>query len=73
MVRPKTLETTALGTAYLAGLAVDYWDSPMEVANLWQLDRKFEPQMDPAQALALRAKWHRAIERSKEWNEPDLI
>jgi len=73
VVRPNTEETTALGTAYLAGLAVEYWDSPTEVVNLWQMDRRFEPQMDFSQALALRAEWHRAIERSRGWNEPGLI
>ncbi len=49
VVRPKVTETTALGAAYLAGLAVGFWQDPDEIAAQWQVDRRFEPQMDAAE------------------------
>jgi glycerol kinase len=68
-VRPKVHETTALGAAYLAGLAVGYWKSIDEVSANWQVDRVFEPSMPRAQAEDLRAGWSRAVERAKRWVE----
>jgi glycerol kinase len=65
--RPKIAETTALGAAYLAGLAVGFWNSPQEVAELWALDRTFEPQMSKDQRDQLYADWKRAVERSLHW------
>jgi glycerol kinase len=67
VVRPKVLETTALGAAYLAGLAVGYWKDSAEVAANWQVDRTFEPAMPRARVEALVAGWDRAVERSKGW------
>jgi glycerol kinase len=66
-VRPKILETTALGAAYLAGLAVGYWKDQAEVNKQWQADKRFEPAMDAAAVEALRKDWGRALERSKAW------
>jgi glycerol kinase len=66
-VRPKIFETTALGAAYLAGLAVGYWKDQAEVSKQWQADRRFEPALDPASVKALRADWQRALGRSKAW------
>ena len=65
VVRPRVAETTALGAAYLAGLAVGFWKSVAEVAANWQLDRRFEPQMPREQAAELVAGWERAITRVK--------
>ncbi len=66
VVRPKVTETTALGAAYLAGLAVGYWSGESEIEALWQEDRRFEPR--PVGAELMRG-WHRAVERSKGWAE----
>jgi glycerol kinase len=68
VVRPKVLETTALGAAYLAGLYTDVWKSQEEIAAQWQMDRRFEPHMAPAEAAALLARWHEAVSRSLHWS-----
>jgi len=65
--RPAVTETTALGAAYLAGLAVGYWKSPTEIASQRAVERRFEPKMDPGRAKELRARWSRAVERAKGW------
>ena len=67
VVRPAVTETTALGAAYLAGLAVGYWKSIDEVSGQWRVDRKFEPQMPRSKADALRERWSAAVGRSREW------
>ncbi|MEO8484945.1 MAG: glycerol kinase GlpK [Betaproteobacteria bacterium] len=67
VVRPKVLETTALGVAYLAGLAVGYWKDSTEVAANWQVDRTFEPSMPQARVERLVDDWERAVDRSKRW------
>lgn len=69
--RPVVRETTALGAAYLAGLAVGYWESQEEIAQKWAVDRTFEPQMDEGQRESLYRDWKRAVERSKNWVEPE--
>jgi glycerol kinase len=69
--RPAVTETTALGAAYLAGLAVGYWKSPQEIAGQRSVERRFDPAMDPAVARRLREKWHRAVERAKGWETAD--
>jgi glycerol kinase len=65
--RPAVTETTALGAAYLAGLAVGYWKSSAEIASQRAVERLFTPKMDPARAKELRAQWKRAVERAKGW------
>jgi glycerol kinase len=65
--RPKVAETTALGAAYLAGLATGFWSSQAEVAEHWVIDRTFEPQMSADQRDQLHADWKRAVERSLNW------
>jgi glycerol kinase len=70
VVRPQTLETTALGAAYLAGLAVGYWGDVGSVRTQWKLDRKFTPTMTDAHVQELRDGWSKAVERSKSWEEP---
>jgi glycerol kinase len=67
--RPKVAETTALGAAYLAGLAVGFWDSPQQVAEQWAVDRTFEPQMSADQREKLYAGWKRAVERAEHWEQ----
>ncbi len=67
--RPKVNETTALGAAYLAGLAVGFWASTEEIAAQWQLDREYTPQMKTDQREALYAGWQRAVERARGWVE----
>jgi len=71
VVRPKVTETTALGAAYLAGLAVGFWGSTSEVADNWQVDRRFEPVMSRDAAAARLRQWERAVERSREWHVED--
>jgi glycerol kinase len=71
VVRPKTLETTALGAAYLAGLAVGFWKSQDEIRQQWQLDRKFEPSMPTETAEELRSGWSKAVDRARAWEDPD--
>jgi len=68
VVRPKVLETTALGAAYLAGLYTDVWKSREEIAAQWQADRRFEPGMARAEADGLLARWHDAVSRTLHWN-----
>lgn len=67
IIRPKVTESTALGAAYLAGLAIDYWQDTSELAALWQEDRRFEPQMSEDERQVRLAGWHKAVERSKDW------
>jgi glycerol kinase len=69
VVRPQITETTALGAAYLAGLAVGFWKSGDEIARQWRAERRFEPKMPASRARELRASWTRALERAKSWNQ----
>jgi len=71
VVRPKVTETTALGAAYLAGLAVGFWTSTDEVAANWQVDRRFEPLMPREEAAARLRQWERAVARSRHWQDGD--
>jgi glycerol kinase len=67
VVRPAITETTALGAAYLAGLAVGFWQSSEEIADQWRIERRFEPRIRKPQANRLRAQWKGALDRSKNW------
>ncbi len=67
VVRPVVTETTALGAAYLAGLATGFWSGADEVAEQWRIDRRFEPLLSHAGREAKQARWHQAVERSKAW------
>jgi len=67
VVRPKVTETTALGAAYLAGLAIGLWGQRQEISRHWRVDRRFEPQMSADQASLIRARWHKAVERARNW------
>jgi len=67
VIRPRTTETTALGAAYLAGLAVGFWKSRDELAALWQRDRVFGPRASAHDMKKLQSNWRRAVERAKNW------
>ncbi len=72
VVRPKITETTALGAAYLAGLAVNYWTDIRELKEQWQINRTFSPQIEEGETFALISGWHRAANAAKSWaNDPD--
>jgi glycerol kinase len=68
VVRPKVLETTALGAAYLAGLTVDLWKSRDEIAAQWQAQKRFEPRMEAGRRQELMARWRDAVGRSLKWS-----
>jgi len=67
VVRPRVQETTALGAAYLAGLATGVWKDTNDIAAHWQVERTFEPALDRGRAADLRTRWSRAVERAKGW------
>jgi glycerol kinase len=70
VVRPANVETTALGAAYLAGLAVGFWTSRDELINDREPDTFYAPQRPPAEMAALRRGWERALLRARGWEEP---
>ena len=70
VLRPKETELTAIGAAFLAGLAVGLWKKKSELSALWHLDRKFSPKMDKAAVQKMTQQWDRAIERAKNWENP---
>lgn len=67
IVRPKITETTALGAAYLAGLAIGFWTDKAEISAHWQTDKVFSPQMSPPKVKELRARWNEAVSRALDW------
>jgi glycerol kinase len=67
--RPVIAETTALGAAYLAGLAVGVWHDLPDLASHWSLDRDFVPQMSDETRQALVRRWSEAVKRSRDWQE----
>jgi glycerol kinase len=67
VVRPRITETTALGAAYLAGLAVGLWSDRDELASRWAAERTFEPAMSADRRAALTDRWRRALERARDW------
>jgi glycerol kinase len=71
VVRPVVTETTALGAAYLAGLAVGFWDSLEEIQSQWRLARRFEPAMGADERASRLATWQRAVERARDWGKQD--
>ncbi|HSG39443.1 MAG TPA: glycerol kinase GlpK [Thermoanaerobaculia bacterium] len=73
VVRPRVQETTALGAAYLAGLAVGVWKDTGEISARWRAEKTFEPAMDPGRAAELRRHWSRAVERAKAWEEAEAF
>ncbi len=69
VVRPKVIETTALGAAYAAGLAVGYWQSTQDITDNWGVDKRWHPAMDDATRTRLYARWNKAVARSLDWVE----
>jgi glycerol kinase len=69
VIRPRVSETTALGAAYLAGLAVGYWKDQREIAQQWQMDREFRPSIKAPARKKLMTSWSKALERAKQWEE----
>ena len=67
VVRPRVTETTALGAAYLAGLATGFWADASEIAAQWSVDRRFEPSLADAPRLARLARWRQATQRARAW------
>lgn len=67
VVRPKVTETTALGAAYLAGLATGYWEDLRQLRKQWQIDRKFVPKANPREIKELVNGWHRAVRAAEAW------
>lgn len=71
VVRPATIETTALGAAYAAGLAVGFFSSTDEIRGNWSVDRRFEPQLDRAERDRMLATWRKAVRRTFDWVDGD--
>jgi len=69
VVRPKVAETTALGAAYLAGLAVGFWKNQADIARQWHVDKRFTPSMKSATRIRIAKGWERALSRAKAWEE----
>jgi glycerol kinase len=71
VIRPRITETTALGAACLAGLAVGFWRDEEELASLWQSEHRFEPAMPADRRAALMAGWRKAVQRTLRWAEEE--
>lgn len=69
IIRPKNLETTALGAAYLAGLAVGYWENVQEIQSQWEVDKTFTPKVDKNTVDQRLHFWHKAVKRAQNWVE----
>jgi glycerol kinase len=69
VARPKVIETTALGAAFLAGLAVGFWGSTDDLTHAWEIDRRFEPRMSADEAATRRRRWAKALQRARDWEE----
>ena len=65
--RPQVVETTALGAAYAAGLAVGFWSGPQQLAAHWSIDKRWRPSMSESRRSALYGAWQKAISRSLDW------
>ena len=71
VVRPAVTETTSLGAAFLAGLAVGFWKNMDEIEAHWKVGKEFHPRMPRNEVDKLRGRWHQALERAKAWSDPD--
>jgi glycerol kinase len=69
VIRPRTIETTALGAAYLAGLAVGYWSGKEEIMDQWEIDRTFQSEIDAASRQKLLEGWRKAVSRAGRWEQ----
>ncbi len=73
VVRPRVIETTALGAAYLAGLATGFWQNRDEVHRAWRAERRFEPRMSTDEASHRRNRWAEALRRARDWEEHSIV
>jgi glycerol kinase len=73
VIRPQVAETTALGAAYVAGLAVGYWSSREELRRKWAEDKRFEPQIKASARENLMVQWKKAVTKSFGWTWPEGI
>ncbi len=73
VVRPQVIETTALGAAYLAGLATGFWQNREDISRAWQTDRTFAPQLSADEAAHRRSRWSEALQRSRDWEERSTV
>ena len=73
VVRPVVAETTALGAAYAAGLAVGFWSGLDELRSNWQEDARWEPSMDKAEADRLLRNWKKAVTKTLDWVDEDVL
>ena len=71
VVRPKVIETSALGAAYAAGIAVGFWDGEQDVIDNWAEDKRWEPQMDEETRDRYMRLWRKAVERTLDWVDDD--
>jgi glycerol kinase len=71
VLRPQQVETTALGAAYLSGLATGFWESPQQIMKLRGEGQRFHPNPDRSRAQQQRERWREAVSRSRGWNQPD--
>jgi glycerol kinase len=69
VIRPKMIETTALGAAYAAGLAVGYWTGPKDLKRNWSMDKTWKPEMPQEKRNQIYMYWNKALERSLNWDE----
>lgn len=73
VVRPKVAETTALGAAFAAGIAVGFWDGEQDVAACWTRTRRWHPQLDAAERERLPRLWKKAVQRTLDWVDEDVV
>ena len=73
VVRPKNTETTALGAAYAAGVAVGYWEGESDIAANWEMDARWEPGIDPDERDRLLRNWDKAVARTLDWVDDDVL
>ena len=73
VVRPKVAETTALGAAYAAGLAVGFWKDLDELRRNWSEDRRWEPAMEEAERERLYRNWKKAVTKTFDWVDDDVV
>jgi glycerol kinase len=71
ILRPQQVETTALGAAYLSGLATGFWESPQQIRKLRGESKSFQPNPDRTRAQQQRQRWREAVTRARGWNRPD--
>jgi glycerol kinase len=72
VIRPEVIETTALGAAYAAGIAVGFWAGQQDVTDNWSEGRRWQPQMDPSERERLYRNWKKAVTKTLGWMDEDV-